>query len=58
MLVLALARVMLVGEVLVLLRAVGDEVVGVSTVVASFLQTPTTPVIQAVAVKPRKPADD
>jgi hypothetical protein len=37
---------------------VGDEVVGVSTAVASFLQTPTTPVIQAVVVKLREPTDD
>jgi hypothetical protein len=52
-LILALA-----GVVLVLLMAVGDEVVGVSTAVASFLWTSTTPAIQAVVVKPREPADD
>jgi hypothetical protein len=57
-LVLALARVILVGGVLVLLRIVGDEVVRVSTSVASILRTTTTPVIQAVVVKPREPADD
>jgi hypothetical protein len=55
---LALARVMLAREALVLLGAMGDEVVGVSTVIASFLQTLTTPVVQAVVVKPQKPADD
>jgi hypothetical protein len=48
----------LVGEALVLLGVVGDEVIRVSIVVASFLQTPNTPVIQAVVVKPRKPAND
>jgi hypothetical protein len=44
--------------VLVLLGVVGDEVVRVSTAVASFLQITTTPMIQAVVVKPREPADD
>jgi drug/metabolite transporter (DMT)-like permease len=56
--VLALAGVILIGGVLVLLRAVGDEVVGVSTTIASFLQTTTTLVIQAVIVKPQEPVDD
>jgi hypothetical protein len=37
---------------------VGVEVVGISTAVASFLWTTTTPAIQAVAVKLREPADD
>ena len=55
MLVLALAGVMLTGEVLVLLGAVGDEVVGVSTAIASFLWTTTTSVIQAVVVEPFTP---
>jgi hypothetical protein len=45
-----LAGVVLAGEALVLLGAVGDEVVGVSTVIASFLRTPTTLVVQAVVV--------
>jgi hypothetical protein len=49
---------MLVGGVLVLLEAVGDEVVRVSTVVASFLQTITTSAIQAVVVKPRELTND
>jgi hypothetical protein len=40
-LVLALARVVLVEGVLVLLGAVGDGVVGVSIVIASFLRTTT-----------------
>ena len=57
-LVLALAGVMLAGEVLVLLGVVGDEVVGVSTAIASFLWTTTMPTIQVVVVKPREPADD
>jgi hypothetical protein len=51
-LVLVLARVILVEGVLVLLGTVGDEVVGISTAIASFLQTTTTPAIQAVVVKP------
>jgi hypothetical protein len=57
-LVLVLAGVILVGEVLVLLGAVDDEMVGVSTAVASFLWTPTTSPVPVVVVKPRKPADD
>jgi hypothetical protein len=57
-LVLALARVVLVRGVLVLLGAVGDEVVGVSTAVASFLWTTITLAIQAVVMKPRELADD
>jgi hypothetical protein len=57
-LVLALARVVLVEGVLVLLGAVGDEVVRISTAVASFLRTTTTSAIQAVVVKPREPAND
>ena len=58
MLVLALVRVMLAREVLVLLGAVGDEVVGVSIAIASFLRTTTALAIQAVVVKPRELADD
>jgi hypothetical protein len=50
-LVLALAGVILVEGVLVLLGAVGDEVVGISTAIASFLRTTTTLAIQAVVVK-------
>jgi hypothetical protein len=57
-LVLALAGVILVGGVLVLLRIVGDEVVEISTPIASILQIITTPAIQAVVVKPRQPAND
>jgi hypothetical protein len=57
-LVLALAGVVLVGGVLVLLGAVGNEVVGISTAVASFLRTTTTSAIQTVVVKPREPVDD
>jgi hypothetical protein len=49
-LVLALAGVVLVKGVFVLLGAVGDEVVGISIAVASFLRTTTTPAIQAVVV--------
>ena len=56
-LVLALADVILVGGVLVLLGAVGDEVVGISTAKASLVLT-TTPSIQAVVVKPRESAED
>jgi hypothetical protein len=44
--------------VLVLLGAVGDEVVGVSTAIASFLWTTITLAIQAVVMKPRELADD
>ena len=51
-LVLALAGVMLAEEVLILLGAVGDEVVGVSIAIASFLWTTTVPTIQAIVVKP------
>jgi hypothetical protein len=50
-LVLVLVGVILVGGVLVLLGAVGDKVVGISTAVASFLRTTTTLAIQAVVVK-------
>jgi hypothetical protein len=57
-LVLVLVGVILVGGVLVLLGAVDDEMVGVSTAIASFLWTPTTSPVPAVVVKPRKPADD
>jgi hypothetical protein len=57
-LVLTLAGVVLVEGVLVLLGAVGDEVVEISTAIASFLQTITTPAIQAVVVKPRESADN
>jgi hypothetical protein len=45
MIVLALAGVVLVGGVLVLLGAVDDEVVGVSTAIASYLRTITMPTI-------------
>ena len=58
MFVLALADVVLAREVLVLLGAVGDEVVRVSTVEASILRTTTAPAIQAVVVKPRELVDD
>ena len=51
MLVLELVGVLLVREVLVLLGAVGDKVVKVSTTKASILLT-TTLAIQAVVVKP------
>jgi hypothetical protein len=51
-LVLALAGVILVGGMLVLLGIVGDEVVKISIIVASFLRTTTMPAIQAVVVKP------
>jgi hypothetical protein len=44
-LVLALVGVVLIEGVLVLLGAVGDDVVGISTAVASFLRTTTMPVI-------------
>ena len=54
-LVLALSGVMLARKVLVLLGAVGDEVVGISTAIATILQTTTTPVVHAVVVKPREP---
>jgi hypothetical protein len=57
-LVLALVGVILVEGVLVLLRIVGDEVVEISTPIASILQIITTPAIQAVVVKPRQPAND
>jgi hypothetical protein len=57
-LVLALVGVVLVEGVLVLLRAVGDEVVRIYTAVASFLWTTTILAIQAVVVKPRELADD
>ena len=50
-LVLALAGVVLAREVLVLLGAVGDEVVGISTAIASLLRTTTALVIQTVVVK-------
>jgi hypothetical protein len=56
-LVLTLAGVVLVGGVLVryvlvLLGIVGDEVVRISTCIASILRTTTTSMIQAVVVKP------
>jgi hypothetical protein len=51
-LVLAFAGVILIEGVLVLLGAVGDNVVGISISVASFLWTTTMPAIQAVVVKP------
>ena len=57
MLVLELVGVLLVREVLVLLGAVGDKVVKVSTTKASILLT-TTSAIQAVVVKLREPVDD
>ena len=57
-LVLVPAEVELARGVLVLLGAVGNKVVGVSTAVASFLRTPSTSMVQAVVMKPRKPADD
>jgi hypothetical protein len=51
-LVLALARVILVEGVVVLLGAVGDEVVRISIVVASHLLITALVMIQAVVVKP------
>jgi len=57
-LVLALAGVVLVRGVLVLLGAVGDEVVEVSIAEASILWTTTAPAVQAVVVKPRELVDD
>jgi hypothetical protein len=51
-LVLMLARVILIGRVLVLLGAMGDKVVGVSTAIVSFLSTTTAPAIQVVVVEP------
>ena len=50
-LVLALVGVVLVGGVLVLLGAVSDKVVKVSTAIATLLQTTTTLVVHAVVVK-------
>ena len=57
MLVLELVSVLLVREVLVLLGAVGDKVVGISTAKASLVLT-ATPAIQTVVVEPRELADD
>jgi hypothetical protein len=62
-LVLVLARVVfargaLVGGVLILPGAVGNEVVWVSIAIASILRTTTASAIQAVVVKPREPVDD
>ena len=52
MLVLALAGVILVEGVLVLLGAVGDEVVKVSIAIATLLRTTTMTVVHAAVVKP------
>jgi hypothetical protein len=52
MLVLALASVVLVGGVLVLLGAMSDEVVWVSTDIATLLWTTIMPAVNAVVVKP------
>jgi len=57
-LVLALAGVILVGEVVVLLGAVGDKVVGISTVVAPHLLITALVTIQAVVLKLRELAND
>jgi hypothetical protein len=50
--VVVLARVILFKGRLVLLGAVGDKVVWVSTPKASILWTTTTSVVQAVVLKP------
>ena len=50
-LVLVPADVELAEGVLVLLGAVGNEVVGISTAIASLLRTTTALVIQTVVVK-------
>ena len=50
-LVLALAGVVLVGGVLVLLGAVGDEVVGIFIAIATIFRTTTAPAVHAVVVK-------
>ena len=57
LLLFALAGVVLVGGVLAFLRAVGDEVVQVTTPKASLVQA-TTSVIQAIVVKSQEPTDD
>ena len=51
-LVLMHTRVVLAGEVLVLLGVVGDEVVGISTAIATILRTTTASVVHTVVVKP------
>ena len=56
-LILALARVVLVDEGL-LLGAVRDEVVRISTSIASLLRATTASAVQTVVVKPREPTDD
>ena len=56
-LVLVLAGIELVGEVLVLLGAVGDEVDGISIAKASLVLT-TMLAIQAFIVEPQEPVDD
>jgi hypothetical protein len=56
LLALALTRVVARASLLLaLLRTIGDEVVGVATVVASILR-PTTPSILVVIMEPRKVA--
>ena len=57
-LVLVPADVELAEGVLVLLGAVGDEVVGISIAIASLLRSTTVLALQAVVVKPRELADD
>ena len=56
-LVLVLAGVVLVGEGL-LLGAVRDKVVRISTSIASLLRATTASAVQTVVVKPREPTDD
>jgi hypothetical protein len=56
LLALALTRVVARASLLLaLLRTIGDEVVGVATVVASILR-PTTPPILVVIMEPHKVA--
>jgi len=55
---LTLAGVVLVTGVVVLLGAMGNEVVGFSTVVAAHLLITAPMMIQVVVVKPREPTDD
>ena len=50
-LLLALVGVVLARKVLVLLGVVGDEVVRVSTAIATILWTTTSPAVHAVVVK-------
>ena len=49
---------MLAEEVLVLLGVMSDEVVEVSTTIATILRTTTALAVHAVVVKPRELVDD